>query len=83
LKQSSGQTLLYKILSDPKKTFLFPSTSQKYIQYLSISFPVVYFVTCILKLTFIRTLNLNKTVFFFFWLVDETTPLPTMEICEG
>jgi hypothetical protein len=70
LKQSLGQTLLYKILSHPKKPFLFPSTSQKYIQYLSTFFPVVYFVTSILKLSFIRILNLNKTVFPF-WLVDE------------
>jgi hypothetical protein len=31
--------------------------------YLSVSFPVVYFVACILKLTFLRILILNKTVF--------------------
>jgi hypothetical protein len=57
LKQSLGQTLFYKNLSHPK-TFLFPLTSQKIHHYLSISFPVVYFVTCILKLTFIKILNL-------------------------
>jgi hypothetical protein len=57
LKQSLGQTLLYKIFSHPK-TFLFPLTSQKkYIHYLSISFPVVYFVTCIFKINFYKNLK--------------------------
>jgi hypothetical protein len=56
LKQCLGQTLLYKILSY-LKTF-FSLTSQKYIYYLFISLLVVYFVTCILKLAFIRILNL-------------------------
>jgi hypothetical protein len=56
-------------LFSSKKPFLFPATSQKYVQYLSISFPIVYFV--ILNLTFIRILNSNKIVFHF-WLLEET-----------
>jgi hypothetical protein len=58
LKQSLGQTLLYKILSHPKAIPFSFNFSKKYIHYLSISFPVIYFVTCILKLIFIRILDL-------------------------
>jgi hypothetical protein len=62
LKESLGQTLLYKILVHPKNHSFFFQLLKKYIHYLSISFPVVYFVTCILKLTFIRILNLINLI---------------------
>jgi hypothetical protein len=44
--------------------------------YLSISFPVVYFAACILKLTLIRILNLNKIVFLFLAGGGEHPPPP-------
>jgi hypothetical protein len=58
LKQSLGQMPSLQNHFSSKKPFFFPLTSQKYIYYLSISFPAIYFVTYILKLTFIRILNL-------------------------
>jgi hypothetical protein len=63
LKQSLGQTLLYKILFHPKKHSFFLQLLKNTFNTYLYPFPVVYFVTCISKLTFVRILILNKTAF--------------------